>query len=96
MKFGWLNKKVKFWSTDLSIATSISLIGAMVATLVSSTKVLEGFIGWGTYIGVLAILWGARSGAVILGKKSNMISVGRLCLLVLPCVLLMVLLIIFR
>ena len=96
MKLGWWNKKVKFWSTDLSVATTTSLIGGAVGILVSSTKVLEDFIGLGTYIGLLAVLWGVRSGAGILGEKSNMISVGRLCLLAVPCVLFMVLLIIFR
>lgn len=95
MKFGWLNKEIKFWCDNLNTSITTILIGFTVATLVPITITLESFADLVIYIGALIVLWGARSGMIIMDKKPKTISFRKMLILVVPCILFLFLLIIF-
>lgn len=94
MKFDY-SKKVKFWSDDLNVATGVALIGFVITMIVSSTKFLKDFVGLGTYIACLIVLWGALSGFKIMAGKPNTIALGKMIFLIIPCILFMIVIIIF-
>ena len=90
-----LEKKFKFWSDDFNVATGAALIGLVIASAASTTEFLKRFMGLGIYIGCLIVIWGALSGAKIMDSKPNTISFGKMLVLSSPCILFMILIIIF-
>lgn len=77
----WSDRTVKFWCADVETSIAISLLGFVVAFVPSGVEMPEVFEGLLLYIGMLLILWSARSAALAFSKKPNTLSLKNVFIL---------------